>query len=200
LVGKNDMRPITGILIVALSVAMARGEETVSTTPAGVVSNFIREVSVLSTNHAELAGFQDYARRFEAQSAVEFRKNIMPFLTANNRSIAPVFAKRSIRPSDCGTNGIFLQFILKSGTKEREMRDAPIDTVTYLPNLKNILYADIVLWEQASPELKKKLEDIIGKNRAMLLELDKKAASQVPEDRLEISPILSADVGQESQE
>ena len=161
---------------------MARGEDTVPTTPAGVVSNFIREVSVLSTNHAELADFQDYKRRLEAQSAVEFRKDIKPFAVAFNRNIAPVLAKRRIRPSDCGTNGIFLQFILEDGTKEREMREAPIDTVTYLPNLKYILYADTVLWEQASPELKKKLEDIIRRHRAMLLELDKKAANQVPED------------------
>jgi len=176
------MRPITGILIVALSVAMVRGEKTVPATPAGVVSNFIREVSILSTNHAELVEFQEYVKRLKTQAGVEFHKGIKPLAVSFDGNITPMPAMRRIRPSDCGTNGIFLQFILESGTKEREMRDAPVNTVTYLPNLKYILYADIVLWEQASPELKKKLVDIIDSHRTMLLELDKKAANQVPED------------------
>ncbi len=179
LAGKNDMKPITALLIVALSAAMARGVDTAPTSPAGIVSNFIREVSALATNHAELADFPDYVKRLEAQSTVEFKRDIRPFVVSFDKNTTPVLTKRRIRPSDCGTNGVFLQFVLDDGTNERQ---APIDTVTYFRNLKLTLYAEVVMWEKASPELKKKLADIVTRHKAMLSELDKRTANQVPED------------------
>jgi hypothetical protein len=51
------MKMIVATLIAALLVPIARGETTTDDTPAGVVSNFIREVSVLANNHTELADF-----------------------------------------------------------------------------------------------------------------------------------------------
>jgi hypothetical protein len=63
-------------MLAALLLPMARGEAAAPATPAGVVSNFIREVSALATNHAELADFPEYVKRLEAQSSVEFRKGI----------------------------------------------------------------------------------------------------------------------------
>ena len=174
------MKMIVATLIAVLLVPIARGETTPDGTPAGVVSNFIRDVSVLATNHAELAAFPEYIKRLEAQSHVEFRKDIKPFAVSFDRNTTPVLTKRRIRPSDCGTNGILLQFVLDDGTQGRQ---APLDTITYLPNLKLTLYAEVVLWEKAAPELKKQLEDIIGRHKAMLLELDKKkAANKAPED------------------
>ena len=140
------MRTITAILIAALSSAMARGEATTPDSPAGVVSSFVREVSALATNHAELADFPEYVKRLEAQSTVEFRNKVKPFAISFDKNTTPVFTKRRIRPSDCGTNGIFLQFVLDDGTNERQ---APIDTVTYFRNLKLTLYAEVVLWEKA---------------------------------------------------
>ncbi|MEI6150028.1 MAG: hypothetical protein WCS01_13090 [bacterium] len=173
------MKMIVATLVAALLVSSARGETTTADTPAGVVSNFIREVSVLATNHAELADFPEYVKRLESQAAVEFQKDIKPFTVSFDRNTTPVLTKRRIRPSDCGTNGILLQFGLDDGTQGRQ---APLDTITYLPKLKLTLYAEVVLWEKAAPELKKQLEDIIGRHKAMLLELDKKAANKAPED------------------
>jgi len=173
------MRTITAILLAALLAPIARGEDTPPATPAGVVSNFIREVSALATNHAELADFPQYVKREEAKSTIEYRKELKPFAVLFDKNTTPVLTKRRIRPSDCGTNGILLQFVLDDGTNERQ---APIDTVTYLRNLKLTLYAEVVLWEKASSELKAKLDGIVKRHKAMLSELDKKAANQAPED------------------
>lgn len=173
------MRMMFAAILAALLVPMARGQATAPATPAGVVSNFIREVSALATNHTELADFPEYVKRLQAQSPVEFKKDIKPFAVSFDKNTTPVLTKRRIRPSDCGTNGILLQFVLDDGTNERQ---APIDTVTYFLNLKLTLYADVVLWEKASPELKKTLDDIVARHKAMLSELDKKTANQAPED------------------
>lgn len=174
------MKTIAAILFAALLVPIARGEAMTPPTPAGVASNFIREVSALATNHTELAGFPEYVKRQGSQSYVEFQKDVKPFAVSFDKNITPVLTKRRIRPSDCGTNGILLQFVLDDGTNPRQ---APLDTVTYFPNLKLTLYAEVVLWEKASPELKKQLEDIIGRHKTMLQELDKKkAANKGPED------------------
>ncbi len=177
---ENDMKMITATLIAALLVPIAWGESTTVDTPAGVVSNFIQEVSALATNYTELADFPEYVKQLEAQAAVEFQKDIKPFAVSFEKNTTPVLTKRRIRPSDCGTNGILLQFVLDDGNQGRQ---APLDTITYLPNLKLTLYAEVVLWEKAAPELKKQLDDIIGRHKAMLLELDKKkAANKAPED------------------
>jgi hypothetical protein len=173
------MKPIAAILLAALLAPIARGDATAPTTPAGVVSNFIRQVSALATNHTELADFPEFVKRLETQSPVEFKKDIKPFAVSFDRNTTPVLTKRRIRPSDCETNGILLQFVLDDGTNARQ---APLDTVTYFPNLKLTLYADVVLWEKASPELEKKLEDIVATHKAMLSELDRRAANQAPED------------------
>ena len=176
---ENNMKMIAAMLIAVVVVPMARGETKTADTPAGVVSNFIRDVSALATNHAEMADFPEYMKRLEAQASVEFRKDIKPFAVSFDKNTTPVLTKRRIRPSDCGTNGILLQFVLDDGTNERQ---APIDTVTYFQNLKLTLYAEVVLWEKGAPELKKKLDDIVTRHKEMLAELDKKAASQAPED------------------
>jgi hypothetical protein len=47
------MKMIAATLIAALLVSIVRGETTTADTPAGVVSNFIREVGVLATNHSD---------------------------------------------------------------------------------------------------------------------------------------------------
>jgi hypothetical protein len=172
------MKKIAVTLFAALCLAIAQGETTTPTSPAGVVSNFIREVSALASNHTELAEFPGYIKRLEAQSRVDFKKGITPFAVSFDRNTTPVLTKRRIRPSDCGTNGIFLQFILDDGTNEAQ---APIDTVTYFPMLRLTLYADVVLWENGSPALKMKLESIVARHKAMLSELDKKAVKQESE-------------------
>jgi hypothetical protein len=173
------MKMIAATLIAALLALIVRGETTTADTPTGVVSNFIREVGVLATNHSELADFPEYLKRLDTQSHVEFKKDIKPFAVSFDRNTTPVLTKRRIRPSDCGTNGILLQFVLDDGT---EGRQAPLDTITSLPNLKLTLYAEVVLWEKAAPELKKQLENIIARHKAMLLALDKKAANKAPDD------------------
>ena len=173
------MKMITAISIAALLVPIARGEAEAADTPAGVVSNFIREVSALATNHSELAAFPEYVKRLGAETPVEFSKDIKHFAVSFDRNTTPVLTKRRIRPADCGTNGIFLQFVLDDGTNERQ---APIDTVTYFPKLKLTLYANVVLWETASAELKSALENIVARHKAMLSELDMKAANQAPGD------------------
>jgi hypothetical protein len=175
----SDMKTIPTLLLAMLLAPIARGETTTSDTPAAVVSSFVREVSALATQHSELADFPEKMKQVKPQSAVEFKGNVKPFAVSFDKNITPVLTKRRIRPSDCGTNGIFLQFVLDDGTVER---CAPIDTLTYLPNLKLTLYADLVLWEKASPELKKTLEDIVARHKAMLSELDKEAANQAQED------------------
>jgi hypothetical protein len=168
------MRNTFCALVVALTVPFAQCKGTTPDTPGAVVSNVIVEVATLATNHAELADFPEYVKRLQAQSAIEFQKDIRPFAVSFDKKISPVLTKRRIRPSDCGTNGILLQFVLDDGTNPRQ---APLDTVTYFPNLKLTLYAEVVLWENAQPELKKTLDDIIGRHKAMLKELDKKKAS-----------------------
>lgn len=168
-------KAIAAILLASLIVLIALGEAMTPATPADVVFNFIREVSALAANHSELAGFSEYVKRLDTQSSVEFKKDIKPFAVSFDKNTTPVLTKRRIRPSDCGTNGIFLQFVLDDGTNERQ---APVDTVTYFPNLKLTLYADMVLSEKTSPELKKKLEDIVARHKAMLLKLDKATASK----------------------
>jgi hypothetical protein len=173
------MRKISVAMLAMCLVTIARGEAPTPATPVGVVSNFIQEAIALASNHTELADFPEHAERQGTQSPVEFKKNIKPFAVSFDTNTTAVLTKRRIRPSDCGTNGIYLQFILDDGTHERQ---APIDTVTYFPNLKLTLYADVVLWEKASPELKKRLEDLIGRHKAMLQELDKRTVSQVPGD------------------
>ncbi len=174
---RNDMKRIVVILFPLLLVPISRSEVLIPTTPADVASNFIREVSALATNHTELAGFPEYVKQLEVQSQVVFYKNIKPI----KPNTAPALTKRRILPSDFGTNGILLEFSL---VDDRQLtRSAPIDTVTHLPNLKLRLYAEVVLWEKASPELKKQLENIIGRHKAMLQALDKnKAANKTPED------------------
>lgn len=172
------MKQIAVTLFAALSLAIAQGETTTPTNPTGVVSNFIRAVSALASNHTELAEFPEYIQRLEAQSPIEFKKGIKPFAVSFDRNTTPVLTKRRILPSDCGTNGILLQFILDDGTNERQ---APIDTVTYFPKLRLTLYADVVLWENGSPALKMKLEGIVASHKAMLTELDRKAVNQEPE-------------------
>ena len=177
------MKTSIAVMIAALLAPIAQSSETAAITPEAVLDNFILEVSALASNYTELAGFPAYVERLGARPCIDFKQQVMPFAVSFQTNITPVLTKRRIRPSDCGENGIFLQFILEDGAKERETREAPIDTVTYLPNLKRILYADMALWEKASPELKKKLEDIIARHKAMLQELDKKkTANQAPED------------------
>jgi hypothetical protein len=167
-------------LVAALTVPFVHCESATPDTPVAVVSNVIVEVAALATNHAELADFPAYVKRLQAQSAIAFQKDIKPLAVSFATNITPVLTKRRIRPSDFGTNGILLHFELYD---ETNLRQAPLDTVTCFPNLKLTLYAEVVLWEKASPELKKQLEDIIGRHKAMLKELDmKKAANKAPED------------------
>ena len=170
LAGEGDMSKMFVTMLAVLLVPIARGELTSPATPAGVVSNFIREVSALASNHIELADFPAYVRRMEAQSPVEFRKEIKPFAVSFDTNTIPLLTKRRIRPSDCGTNGILLQFVLDDGTNGRQ---APIDTVTYFRNLKLTLYSEVVLWENASQKLKNKLDDIVTRHKAMLAALDR---------------------------
>jgi hypothetical protein len=171
------MRKMASMLLVALSASMARGEATTPNSPAGIAASFVREVSALATNHAELAHFPKYAMRLDAHSSVEFSNELIPFAGSKNETVTPVVTKRRIRPSDCGTNGIYLQFVLDDGTNERQ---APTDTVTHYPHLKLTLYANVVLWEKATPELTKKLDDLVARHKAMLTDLDKRAASLIP--------------------
>jgi len=181
------LRPAGGIvlatsaalLLAALAVPIARGEAPACDTPAGVVSSFVGHVSALAATHAELALFPEYVTRLAAREPVEFRNGVKPFAVCFDRNTAPVITKRRIRPSDCGTNGVFLLFVLDDGTRERQ---APADTVTYFPNLKLTLYADVVLGEEASAELRKKLEDLVAEHKTMLSDLDREAAGRTPGD------------------
>ena len=166
------MKPITALLLATHLVSVARGEAVQPVTPTDVVASFIQEVSALASKHTELADFPEYAKRLEAQSQVEFKKDIKPFAVSFDKNTNPAPTKRRIRPSDCGTNGIFLLFALEDA--RQTTRQAPLDTITSLPGLGLTLYAEVVLWEKASPEFKKQLEDIIGRHKAMLLELDGK--------------------------
>lgn len=170
----------TTVILLAVLTQLAQAETKAPSTTAGVVLNFIQEVSALATNHLELADFPQYVKQRKAEVPVDFRKEIKPFSASFDKNITPVFTKRRIRPSDCGIYGIYLQFSLVDDGGEQP--EAPLDTITYFPCLKSTLYAEVVLWDKASPELKKKLEDIIGRHKAMLRELDKKAAPQAPKE------------------
>lgn len=159
------MKKMLAAVFVVLLVHAAGCKAALPDSPSGVVSNFIQEVSALASNHIELADFPTYARNLNSQPSVEF-KNQVTF----GKNVTPILTKRRIRPSDCGANGIYLQFVLDDGTN---VRQAPLDTVSHFPKLKLTLYADVVLSENAPPELKKKLEDTIARHKAMLQELEK---------------------------
>jgi hypothetical protein len=140
--------------------------------PAAVFDSLVTQISALATNHAELAGFPDYAGHRDSKLKIAYQHNLNSVL---KRHPTPVLTKRRLRPTDLGDQGIFLQFILDDGTNPLQ---APIDTVTDYPNLKHTLYAELILWEQAAPELKRKLEDILSKHKALLAELDQQAADK----------------------
>jgi hypothetical protein len=142
------------------------------TTPAGVFDSLVTQIAALATHHAELAGFPDYAGHRDSKLRIAYQHNLNPVL---KRHPTPVLTKRRLRPTDLGDQGIVLQFILDDGTNPLQ---APIDTVTDYPNLKHTLYAELILWEQAAPELKRKLEDILSKHKALLAELDQQAADK----------------------
>jgi hypothetical protein len=168
LAGDNEMKTRLIIMMGLAIVTTALGENTAPLTPEEVFASLVYHVAALATNHAELAEFPAYARSRESKLNISF-----------HRHLNPVTTKRDIQTSDFGKSGILLQFVLDDGSNPMQ---ATTDTVTYFPGMKRTLYADLVLWDKASPELKSELEGIMAKHKAMLVELDRKTANQAPED------------------
>jgi hypothetical protein len=137
--------------------------DTPVTKPDEVCASLVTEISAISSNHVELAEFPAYAKNRESGSRIYF-----------NRHLRPGIAKQPIQPSDFEKHGISLWF---------ELDNEPTPTLkqaqsTLFPNLKLRLFSDLSLWEGASPELEKKLRDAMARHKAMLSELDKKAANK----------------------
>ncbi|MGL4462644.1 MAG: hypothetical protein ACRC1K_10855 [Planctomycetia bacterium] len=61
---------------------------------------------------------------------------------------------------------------------EGDPRSAVVDTITNRPHLKRTLYAELRLSEKPSPDLKDTLVKIIDEHKAMLVDLNKKAAKR----------------------
>jgi hypothetical protein len=159
---------------------MAQGADTAASTPETVFASLVMNIGALATNHAELADFTEYVKRQESRLAISYSKNRKPFPLTSAKNDAPVISIRRIRPSDLEANGIFLQFILDDGSDPRQAtRQAPLDTVTYFPHLKKTLYAEVVLWQNASADLRQALVAILEKHKALLIEMDKQAANMV---------------------
>ncbi|MCX6880581.1 MAG: hypothetical protein NTW21_43265 [Verrucomicrobia bacterium] len=151
-------------------------EDTAASTPEAVFASLVMDISALATKHAELADFTEYLKRQETKLTITFGKNLKPLTSAKNDD--PVISKRRIRPSDLEANGIFLQFILDDGSDPRQAtRQAPLDTVTYFPHLKKTLYAEVVLWQNASADLRQALEAILAKHKAILSGKNNQAAN-----------------------
>lgn len=110
--------------------------------------------------------------RQESELAISYGKNLKPFPITSAKNDGPVITKRRICPSDLETNGIFLQFILDDcSNPQQAIRQATLDTVTYFPHLNKTLYAEVVLWQDASADLRQALLAIMAKHKAILLGL-----------------------------
>jgi len=151
----------------------AQGADTAASTPEAVFASLVMDISALATKHTELADFTEFVKRQESRLAISYSKNRKPFPITSAKNDGPAITKRRIRPSDLEANGIFLQLILDDGSTPLQ---APLDTVTSFPHLKRTLYADVVLWQNASEDLRQALEAILAKHKALLTEMDKKAA------------------------
>ncbi len=143
---------------------------TTASTPLEVCASFVSEISALASKHAELAEFPEYAETLNSVSRVHFY-----------RHTRPVLEKRIIQPSDFERHGIILQFeLIEEVDGQKTLRAAKS---TFFPHLMLRLYSNVNLWEGASPELKKQLEDIMERHKTMLLELDLKKSNREPADK-----------------
>ena len=143
--------------------------DTPASTPIEVCASFVSEISALASNHAELAEFPEYAETLNSASKVHFYRHMLP-----------VLEKRLIQPSDFEKHGIILQFELIEEVDGQKIRRADLSTL--FPHLRLRLYSIVSLWEGATPELKKQLEEIMERHKTMLWELDRKAANREPGD------------------
>jgi hypothetical protein len=164
-------------MLVAVQATFARDDELKTpkapNTPEAVVASFIAEVSALSGKYPELADFPDYVKESKKKLADEAKKNAELRAVVFVRNMSEINTKRVARPSDFGKNGIYLLFDVAEAGDERV---AEIHTITELKHLKLNLFADSCLSETPSPGLMEKLADIEKRHKAMLVELNKKAA------------------------
>jgi len=170
------------IAVLLIGGCVSAQTDTPVTKPDEVCASLVTEISAISSNHVELAEFPAYAKNRESGSRIYF-----------SRHLRPGIEKRPIQPSDFEKHGISLWF---------ELDNEPTSTLrqaqsTSFPNLKLRLFSNLSLWEGASPELEKKLKEAMERHKAMLSELDKKAANKaISLDNLVYVDVSSSDAPQ----
>jgi len=131
---------------------------------AQVVMSFIVDISALSTEYPELAGFVD--RKSDLQSPTEVRFS---------QGVGPIKEMRGVRARDLEPKGIDLHFLVRRNDNPVWTEGFP-DAIVPLDNLEMTLYSGYVLSQQSTPGLDGRLAAIFSEYRQRLRSLNKKAA------------------------
>ncbi len=179
------------VIVIALAVGCAHGVRaselslsnhqlqvsSQSLSVAGVVDQLFAEISALAKDYPELGQFPEKARPLRESDRIELR------FSHNVKGFSEM---RETRPSDMGTNGIEVLFmVLDEPNKAWTTAGNP---ELQLDNLKKTVYSTLVLSTNPSPGLSDKLKAIIDKCKALLLELNKKMANKASEPSVVPAP------------
>lgn len=136
-----------------------------------IVDELFADVSAMAKDYPELTQFPMRARPTQESGRVEVR------YSHNARSFSEM---RETRPSDLGTNGIKIIFMVLD-EPNRAWTTAAAPPVP-LKALRKSLYKDFVLSPNPSPGLREKLGSLLDIHAAALLEMERAAAHTATND------------------